>query len=334
MRELSGSLIVYKDESMIVGNYTGDVSYPFSWRHRKVPNGETLHFRHTLCQPGPDYHAYAGKNAFYRFDLTTQKPQVIPTSEPCKDIFFDKAKIADKDVVFAADNTVTKEIWFMVPSSTSDKAIVWDYFWDTWSTTSIDPDAAVTLNKPLSENLYGEAEDWFIFAMGTALHIYGRADEPVAAWSPVPATPTVDAIYYRRTGTTFAGQVKMGYESRIETGMDNFGSRHSEKLLRSFVLHYASGSNDAQVNWTLRGSRNIAETPTDLVSNLAITSPVTGNLVPLHYLQHNFGYALSVPATLPTTPATQYIDKDVRLTGCTFDIAGADSKSWVRNVPP
>jgi hypothetical protein len=119
---LRGFLVVYKETSIFVGQYTGNRAAP--WDFQKVygdEEGDTsetqskcLRYRNTLIAVNGVYHIYAGRSSFYRFDLTTRLPTELPV-EVCKDLFFRHADIKDDDWIFAAFNGLTKEVFICLP---------------------------------------------------------------------------------------------------------------------------------------------------------------------------------------------------------------------------
>lgn len=97
MLDLLGTLVVYKDTAIFVGSYVGQAGNVFNFNGNTVYRGsKTLHYRYTLVRlstGGTDFHIFAGRNSFYRFDLITQEPTEVKESELCKNLFFDNVGI-------------------------------------------------------------------------------------------------------------------------------------------------------------------------------------------------------------------------------------------------
>lgn len=85
------------------------------------------------------------------------------------------------DRVFAAENSLTREIFFCFPGKGSDKAIRYNYRDKTVSTTSGDYSACATIRRPLNPSSEsGRQELWFVMGNATrTLFRYGllQADE-------------------------------------------------------------------------------------------------------------------------------------------------------------
>lgn len=318
MAKLGKVLVIYKDQSIVLARYSGIVLTPFAWEDVSVPAGKTLYYRHTLCTVGESFHVFAGRNALYRFDLTDQIPREIAKAEWCKNIFFDETDIGDTEDIFAADNAITKEVFFVFPATGDDKALIYDHLNDEFCTTGVTMTAAATVPRPAGLNELGESEHWFLMALSTTLVQYGLAHETVPAWS-------AKEIWYRRSAKPYSA-TKYGYESILKCGLSDFGDPFNEKHLRSYVPHLASDSPTGTVTVTLYGGRNVQESPSMLVSETR-TDLHQENLFATHYLQHCFADELKIPATVS---GSQYIGGRPKIAARTFEGRGIDSRSFTR----
>ena len=194
--DLRGTLVVYKDTGIFLGQYTTNVVNPFQFS-RIYTGSKSLFYRYTLIDLSGLYHIYAGKNAFYRFDLTTQVPIEFEPAELIADLFFGHAKLENTNLIFAADNAVTKEIFFCFPSASQDKALCYDYKTKpgTFSTTSAEFTAAATIKKPVAGISVGPIEEWFCMGTkdGTLLR-YGKSNLAPADSGDITAIQTADTI--------------------------------------------------------------------------------------------------------------------------------------------
>lgn len=275
MMELQGTLVIYKDTSIFLGNYTGIAATPFIFKLRHVPNGKTLYYRYTLLTVNTAFHVYAGRNSFYRYDLTNQIPQEIDIGEFCKDVFFSQATLANTNQIFAADNSITKEAFIVFPSETSDKMLAFDYQHSTFSTSDMEITAANIVKRPEVGISIGESEDWFVMGTGDGVVLlYGLSDENVDAWN-------AEEIIYRRSANPFTSTT-LGYDSTLKPGLSNFADPVNEKDTRSYTLILSSHSPDGEVAITFYGTRNTAE-PESLLASYDMDSPSYHNLVPLHF---------------------------------------------------
>jgi|TARA_R100001463_G_scaffold19123_3_gene47241 hypothetical protein len=307
MAPLQNNLVVYKDTSIFIGQYTGNTNIPFKFRVITIPSTQALYYKHTLISV-KNTHIYAGRDSFYSFDLTSRGPKEISALASVKDIFYKQNEIAATNSVFAADNVLTNEVWFCFTSLTDDSAICYDYRNGTASTTSGMFSAAASIKKPPLTN-----EDWFV--MGTAggtLFRYGLANETVSEWS------NKKAIYYRRTNSYSTTQV--AYPSTIKGGLANFGDAYNEKDFRGYLLQLASQQEEnAIITIKIYGYANPYSTPTTLVNGFQITTPATRNLVPCFFRSHLFQDEVT---------ATEY--KNARLAARTFDVSMVKSTSEIR----
>ena len=97
--------------------------------------------------------------------------------------------------VFAADNPLTRELFFFFPSNGPDKALRYDYRFNTLSTTSMECSAAAALKRPESQITLGKTEDWFV--MGTSwgeLLRYGLVAGGVERSGSVTASKTSGTV--------------------------------------------------------------------------------------------------------------------------------------------
>jgi hypothetical protein len=176
---LRGNLVVYTETGIFIGTYLGEPTQPWDFEEVRLrnsdplPSGTALYFRDTLIGVGATAlaegsafgtaaHIYAGRNGFFRFDLTNRVPMEIAEFRVCQDTFFRWAKVGE---VFATGNPVTREIWFCFPYATGpDKALRYDYRYGTMSTTGVAITAGAGVTRPEAA-ITDQAEDWF--AMGT-----------------------------------------------------------------------------------------------------------------------------------------------------------------------
>lgn len=189
MLDLLGNLIVYKDTAIFLGQYTGTTGAPFNFAGNSVYRGDkTLYYRNTLIDvatKGQEFHVFAGRNSFYRYDLVYQQPMEVDSGEVCKDIFFNNVGLpnpTDPVGVFAADNPVTKEIFFCFPNGYGpDYALRYDYFTGQISSTSAIYTAAAGVKQPQSGLQVGVTADWFIMgtSVGSLLRYGLTSQEPI-----------------------------------------------------------------------------------------------------------------------------------------------------------
>lgn len=307
MAPLQNMIVVYKDTSIFIGQYTGNTNIPFKFRVVKIPSVQALYFKHTLI-PVKNSHIYVGRDSFYQFDLSSGGPKEVSALAAVKDLFFSQAEIDQTNSVFSTDNVLTNEVWFCFGSLTDDNAICYDYRNGTVSTTATNVSAAASIKKPPSTN-----EDWFVMGKsnGGVLR-YGLANEDVSDWG------NKKSIYWKRA-TTY-GTTKVSYESKLQGGLANFGDAYNEKDFRGYLLQLASQQEEnATLTIKIYGYANPYSTATTLVDNFQITTPATRNLVPCFFRQHLYQDEIVASE-----------QKNVRLAARTFDVSMVASASEIR----
>ena len=300
MLELESTLVIYKDTSIFLANRSTVINQPYVFRVRKIPKSHSLYFRHTLSLVNGQYHIYAGKDNFYRFDLSTQRPIEDVTLELCKGQFFDYADLISTESVWASANSTTKEINFSTPTQT----LCLDYLFNTASVSDAVVTASGSVKRPSEIALTRETEDWFV--MGTeagTIILYGKAHEPVESWG------NVDEILYRREVYPFSA-VKNSYDSTVRSGMGDFGSSYVHKILRAIQVVLSSRSGTPPVLVMPLGSEIAAANVTQLLaSHFSLDNPAVRNRVSVYFRGYLFGDEIKVSG----------MDNPVEIVGRTYE---------------
>lgn len=317
MGELGGQLVIYKDTSNFLARYTGTISVPFQFERLPITPGATLYYKNTLEIVDGQYHIYAGRNAFYKFDIRNRQPKEVGMLDLCSDLMFGDAgvNISTTDSIFSAHNASTKEVWFCFPGEGSDRALCYDYRYDTVSTTSMKVTAAATVKRPTLNIVPVETEDWFVMgnSEGTVL-IYGLVDKALSEWG------NKTSIFYRRDDRTNTTDTDP-YVSTLSSGLSNFGDNFNEKDIRSYML-YLSSEQDSLTSLGIRVKLYGAETQTGtqvLLANHQIDEP-NENLVSLFGRHHNFKDEVIVEGK----------DNSVAIAARMFELSKVNSKSAIR----
>lgn len=286
MLTLDQTLVIYKDTSIVLAEFTGVVAAPWAFTYLKIPSDKTLYYRWTLVDIDGDYHLYAGKSAFFRFDLTSRIPRIVEVMELISDKFFTTARLALTDDIWAAINTITNEAWFRIPVATQDKILAFDYRYNTTSTSSVDITAAATVKRPTTELQTGETEDWFVMGNAAAVILtYGLTDSPQDAWGGAKE------IFYRRQNNPYSATLG-SYQSALRSGLSDFGAPDREKHVDSEVIHLASQHDsiplpEPVLTFNIYGAINASDGPT-LLGTMQMPKPFTENQVPMFFQQHFF----------------------------------------------
>jgi len=178
MGKLKTALVVYRETSIFLGGQTNRTDVPFAF---DIIYGGTLGGDRTGCLAFPsslvdvggqfhpyagsqgiadEYHLYAGGSDFYRLDLSNRTPQVFGPMHNVRNLLFDNADAADVDNVFAADNFITREVFFALPG----KVIRYDYLFNTVSTSPLSLTAAAMIGRPVSDACPNDGQ-WFVLAL-------------------------------------------------------------------------------------------------------------------------------------------------------------------------
>lgn len=202
--QLRDQIVIYKETPVIfLGTFTGDLTTPYQWQRVSLANeSQSLSYRNVVLASGGGFygscHIYAGRDAFYKFDLFMQTPTEIPELQAAYDMFF-SAAVSDKENAYAAENPLTKEWVFgwsgIGTNGTPDRALCYGYESKTARTTSAPMSAASRIQHPNPAR-----KDW-IFVFGSdagTVQRYGMWDAPVEQ----PTGVTVEIVGSTATAST------------------------------------------------------------------------------------------------------------------------------------
>jgi len=325
--QLRDQLVIYKEPSptpaVFIGTYTGAAAAPFTFQRVTLPNtAQALHYKNVIAPEGGGYygshHIYAGRNAFYKFDLFQLTPTEIPALTACQSLFFDNA---DRGTAFVSENHLTREIYFGY--GIAGGALCYDYAQQTVRTTSAMLTAAAKVRHPKN------GSDWYVMGMvDGSLKRYGlldckpRSSGAITGTTSGTATVTLAATtaffspddvgttvlfsggsvaaidaYISATSVSIIGLTApviaqqftilpgiwhrdgLQYNSVIESGLDDFGAGNSEKSWNEYSLGASSKCPNAIVSIDFRGGSNPG-TGADLQSGAIIAPQQFNNLRP------------------------------------------------------
>lgn len=204
---LRGVLVIYKETSIFLMSYTGNMAAPFQFERLPIPPGTALHYKDTLVMVDGVAHFYAGRDKLYKFDLTSRVPTEFEALKVCKDTFFASVDPNDQGMVFAVDNPLTSELWFCFPQNEDgDSVLRYDYDQGTASTSACQVTAAGFVRRPEG----GEGhEDWFIMGIDGGVMRYGlistkpiRSGEVTANKAGVVVTSSAPFFTRRMVGNS------------------------------------------------------------------------------------------------------------------------------------
>lgn len=267
---LQNRVVTYKSSGEIfVGYYTGDLDQPWAYDRVYSPTGENrgVRFPHTLIDIGGKYHLYAGAKHFYMFSLGSREPERHPVLRHCeRTLFFDPIAAATTDyttirnVVFAAKNGCTNEVFFKVPHSTpaNSHALVYDFENEKASrVTGFVFDCAATIRKPIAAKASDEQEVIFIMGWtdGTTGKVatYGRSN--------------LNLITLNRFGS--------GFTRTLETGLISFGHPNKYKRVVRYGINCNLANSAISVTLYKTNAPQISPTSVFTKSNLNASGQVT-----------------------------------------------------------
>jgi hypothetical protein len=305
MGVLKNTLVILKDTSFWIGVYTGDPDQPFvfvrTWEDRK--SERTIFYRWCMESSG-DYLVFAGRNRFWKFDLTTQKPVEHPKLLLCENLFYDEVEPEDSENVFSATNGITGEAWFIFNGEVN-KALAYSFKYDRCNVIGgYGYTAAATIKKPVVGPQIGPSEDWFIMSnsIGTVLR-YGKTNRSADA----------DVL----TRIDGAGDAQE-YDSVLRSNLGAIGNGYDETRGLAFVPVLSEKSADVPLTVRIYIARNPLTAPT-LLGTRVLNDPFDVNLVTMHTIAQYIADEITVTGT-----------QQVRLASRTWDMGQTESHSAPR----
>lgn len=268
-------LVVTRTTGIYLGRYTGDPNAPFVFTPAYHGSNVPL-WPDAIANVTGDYLLYPARgNRIFKYDATSW-PQVHQVTDDAKSLFFTGYDQADE--VFAADNEITKEIWFMFP----DKTVAFDYATTGGTVSVIDQlfNAAAMVHRPLSTDF------WFILSIGRFIYTYGLVFgiAPIQTWLR-------DAV---------------AVEATLLYGLWSAGDQGHEKLLRELTPIFASQSPDTAVEVEIGATHN---------PNVAVTQKlVPPEALPTPSGRNYVTCAIQAIYLQPRLTITDVRDRDCRLT--------------------
>lgn len=319
MLELAGVLVVYHDRSIAMCVYTGNADAPFAVRNRyggsnsgsNSGGSKTPYYRFTITRVstgGNEYHIYAGRNSFYRFDLVRQTPTEMPEFEDVENVFFG-ADVSDINKVYAVDNPITKQVFFQFPSSTADQGLCYDYLFSTFGTTQANYTAMAAVRRITGIFEEPSTHDWFICAspQGKVL-LFGKTDQPEPQWGG-------RSEIFNRQGSDYLSTLKSCL----------WGGRMNEVFLTEYVLELDSDTSPAvnQITIKLYGYETPSQTTPTLLHTEILEAPAEQPLISAHFERHFFQDEIIASGNAPC-----------RITARIVNVGGMESHSHARREIP
>lgn len=262
MFPLNGQQIISHEHGFFVNRFTANLDAPMALREKyqgaNVPmNGDCIAAYNSELIIYPTH----GRN-FYSFDGIAD-PIIHRLCDDAKDLFFDD--LVDTDRIWAVNNPLTQELWFLRP----DLVMAYCYDPDSFGVSEMDAqiDAAVFATKPDAD------EKWFVLGLANLVMVYGMENGVATTW-------------FRNDVATTA---------QLTSGLAYMGTHSSEKSVLSFTPLLGSASPDTDFEVQLRTTHNANAALTDLLDPVAeLPDPEGDNLIPIWFQGNYFQDELEV----------------------------------------
>ena len=303
--ELNGNLVVYRERGYQLGSYTGNNSNPFSFAEEVITNERSVFYPWSLIAitgtnyfgQGIGFHLYAGANGFFRYDMISQIPIEFALCQENQQTFLQSAAaatasgtVAYQDLVFSAENELTKEIFFCFPPSPTgvDAAFCLDYVQNTMSLMDYQLTAGASVWNPYNQER--------LFVCGNAagqVMTYGKANIAHSEWNGATE-------YYMRLGNQ--------YTSDQYSGLGNFGNSLNQKTCNMHLLELSSFTPDTKITVSIYGSEapNSGQQSNEvLLASQVFTNPSEANAFPMYYCATYFADRIQVTGSGPCEITTR-----------------------------
>ena len=376
MVELSDKLVAYRDTGFFFISKTNSAENPFAIEPR-YEGGRVADFRHTITLVNGDTHIFMGNSGIYSINRSSSEPQPVQIFE-LGPPFWQYVPPDLSEYVYSIDNPVTREVFINCPNgfiqnSAGDylderslkvdnprlnwSVLAYDYIQGTLSEIDASFTSAAFIRKP-KLNRVGPDEAWFVMGIHQASDIdrvyigtQYREDPTYGGtlvrygYGPPKAGESAPYRVYNRIG--------YGYESKIKSGLIDFGNSFSDKELRSYVLELSSKYDVTPVK--VRISKTSAPQGTEEVETMDSTTGTDyvilndirdENMIPIYSRSAYFRDELTVEPLFGDNgdvyaesgyaiDQTGYVegglpyvkDNPIKIVGRTFEVSGVDTRA-------
>ena len=263
MVELADKLVVYRDSGFFFLTASNSTLEPFAVDPRYT-GGRTADFRHTVIQVSGNQHLFMGNTGVYQINRSSTEPKPVSTFE-LGPPFWQIVPPELSEFIYTVDNPVTREIFINCPLGYKKNSqgnfiddfdqptespildwgvIAYDYINNTLSQIDASFTSCATIRKP-KHNRLGPEQTWFLMGV----HQASNAND-VYIGSQIREDPKYGGVLVRygygppNYGETepyrIYNRLGYGYESKIRSGLIDFGDSFSDKEVRSYVLELSS----------------------------------------------------------------------------------------------
>lgn len=356
MLPLADKLVVYRDSGYFFISRTNSAAVPFSVEPRYT-GGRVADFRHTIIDIAGREHMFVGNNGVYSISRTQIEPKILSTFEIGPPFW----QIISSDVsefVYSVDNPITREMFINAPLGfleneegeyidekgqlSSEPKLRWgilayDYINGTLSEIDASFTACAHIRKP-KHNRSGPEEAWFVLGVhqadGNELIYPGTQYRSDAQYGGVLCRYGYGPPQYGASPYRLYSRLGEGYESKIKSGLIDFGDSFSDKEVRSYVLELSSkyGVTPVRVKISTtsapQGSEEI-ETMQVIdgqeIDYVELNNLVDENMIPMFV---RAPYIRDEITVLPEYDADgNLVNNPVKIVGRTFEVSGITTRA-------
>lgn len=397
MVELADKLVVYRDSGFFFLTAANSTLKPFAVDPR-YRGGRTADFRHTVIKVSGNKHLFMGNTGVYTINRSSTEPQPVPTFE-LGPPFWQIVPPELSEFIYTTDNPVTREIFINCPLGYKKNSqgvfvdefdqplpegsrpilnwgvIAYDYISDTLSQIDASFTTCCTVRKP-KHNRLGPEQTWFLMGVHQASN---SSDLYVGTqWRVDPQYGGVlvrygygPPLYGETEPYRKYSRIGYGYESRIRSGLIDFGDSFSDKEVRSYVLELSSkyGITPVRVKISTTSAPQGTETVETMstidgtqIDYVTLNNVRDENMIPMYlrapYIRDEItilpvyvvssdlyvlnGYVEQKVATDPDGHQVEsfyykqnkptVIDNPIKLVGRTFEASGVDTRSATQSI--
>lgn len=263
MVELADKLVVYRDSGFFFLTASNSTLDPFAVDPRYT-GGRTADFRHTVIKVSGNQHLFMGNTGVYQINRSSTEPKPVGTFE-LGPPFWQIVPPELSEFIYTVDNPITREIFINCPLGYKKNSqgnfiddfgqptetpildwgvIAYDYINNTLSQIDASFTSCATIRKP-KHNRLGPEQTWFLMGVHQASN-----SSNIYVGSQIREDPKYGGVLVRygygppNYGETepyrIYNRLGYGYESKIRSGLIDFGDSFSDKEVRSYVLELSS----------------------------------------------------------------------------------------------
>jgi len=251
LRKLKEALIVYKDDSIVVGVPTGIASAPVSFNQKASVHGCIS--GQTIADFG-DVHIYLGRDNVYMFDLV----ESVPIGDDIRDELFSTSDFEQLQYAHAQIKDDRREYWLWVtPTGGTTPTRAWCYNWKNraWSRHTYPTGIICSGQYAISDTITIDDLSGTIDEQGWRFN-----DRTTLAATPFLAIGAANGmLYYINTAVTSDDGATI--TASLETPDIDFGRPgYMTTVTRASVIVHNVGSTNLKLAYSMDGGSSFTET--------------------------------------------------------------------------